>query len=93
MRLVRHTHPLLILLLAGACDSGGAGPTGGGAEVIDGDEDKGDAIMDGVEVTDWLTAQLPVASAFTSTTTRRGFIFFATEGTEVGAVATATSAR
>lgn len=84
MRLVRHARPLLIVLLAGACDSSAAGPTGGGAEVIDGDEDKGDAISDGVEVTDWLTTQQPSSSAFTSATTRRGFVFFATEGTEVG---------
>src|SRR6185503_19186102 len=42
------------------------------------------AISDGVEVTDWLTTQQPSASTFTSATTRRGFVFFATEGTEVG---------
>lgn len=74
----------LVLLLASACDSTAAGPMGGGAEVIDGDEDKGDAVTDGVEVTDWLTTQQPAASAFSSATTRRGFIFFATEGSEVG---------
>ncbi len=81
MRLAR---PLLLLLLASACDSSAAGPTGGGADVIDGDEDKGDAVTDGVEVTDWLTTQKPGASAFTSSTTRRGFVFFATEGSQVG---------
>jgi len=80
----RHASSLLLVVLVAACDSTAAGPTGGGADVIDGDEDKGDAVGDGVEVTDWLTAQQPAASAFTSATTRRGFVFFASEGTEVG---------